>query len=87
MKGVDIKSGISSADICNEKMKKIVPEQLFLFLSALMYGKRHESPQFDHAMQRNALSVAQDILFSATSSRCKIPKRIGLAVSMKHNWK
>ena len=31
-KRVDIKSGISSADICDKKMKKIVPEQLFLFL-------------------------------------------------------
>ena len=80
-KGVDIKSGISSADICDEKMEKIVPEQLFLFLSVLMCGKRHESPQFDHDMQKNVLSVAQDILFPATSSRCIITKHI---VSMKH---
>ena len=65
-------------------MKKIVPEQLFLFLSILMFGKRPESSQFDHDMQRKVLSVTQDILFSATSTRCKTPKHIGLAVSMKH---
>ena len=65
-------------------MKKIVSEQLFLFLSVLMFGKRPESPQFDNDMQRKVLSVAQDILFSAPSSCCKTPKHIGLAVSMKH---
>ena len=32
----------------------------------------------------DVLSVAQDILFSTTSSRCKTPKHIDLAVSMKH---
>ena len=36
--GLDITSRITSEDICAENMKKIVPEQLYIFLSVLMFG-------------------------------------------------
>ena len=46
-KGVDIKSGISSADRLFQNN--------FLFLSVLMYGKHLESPPFDHMQKRSFL--------------------------------
>ena len=80
-KGVDIKFGISSADICDEKMKKVIPELLLLFLLVLMFGKRPESPQFDHDMQK-VLSVAQDISMKYLSKMVlKLLHSLGHSVS------
>ena len=47
MVGLDITSKITSEDICAESMKKIVPEQLFIFLSVLMFGRYPESSHCD----------------------------------------
>ena len=46
--GLDITSRITSEDICAKNMKKIVPEQLFIFLSVLMFGR---SPGSSHCDQ------------------------------------
>ena len=83
-KGLDIKSKITSEDICIENMKKIVPETLFTFLSVLMFGRNPELSHCDPDIERRVLAVAHDIIFSATNSRCKTPKHVGLAVSVKH---
>ena len=83
-KGSDMKSKITSEDICIENMKKIVPETLFTFLSVLMFGRNPELSHCDPDIERTVLAVAQDIIFSATNSRCKTPKHVGLAVSVKH---
>ena len=63
---------------CAENMKKIVSEQLFLFLSVLIFGRCPESSHCYPDIERRILAVAQDIIFSATNSRCKIPKHVGL---------
>ena len=78
--GLDITSKITSEDICAQNMKMIVPEQLFIFLSVLMFGRCPESFHCDPDIERRILAVAQDIIFSAT----KTSKHVGLAVSMKH---
>ena len=82
--GLDVTSKITSEDICAEYMKKIVPGQLFIFLSVLMFRRCPESSQCDPGIERRILAVAQDIIFSATNSRCKTSKHVGLAMSMKH---
>ena len=68
--GLDITSRITSEDICAENMKKIVPEQLFIFLSVLMFGRCPESSYCDPDIKRRILAVAQDIISSATNSSC-----------------
>ena len=65
-------------------MKKIDSEQLFIFLSVLMFGRCPESSHCDPDIERRILAVTQDIIFPATNSRCKTPKHVGLAMSMKH---
>ena len=49
-----------------------------------MFGRSPQLSQCDPAIDRRILAAAQDIIFSTTNSRCKTPKHVGLAMSMKH---
>ena len=75
---------IDTNDISEEMEERIVPPELYQFLCTLMMGESTENVKKDSAGHRRVLSTAQDIIFAASNSRCKTPKHVGLAVSVKH---
>ena len=65
-------------------MTKVVPDDLYYFLCLLMFGKNPDSVHAEPDLNRRVLAVAQDIVYCASNSRCKTPKHVILAVSVKH---
>lgn len=84
LKEIPIKDCIDSEDISTERIEQLVPEDLFTFLSFLTTGKMPSDVRNDLTLNRRVLSIAQDIIYATTSARCRTPKHVGLAISVKH---
>ena len=84
IEGLTLNPCVDSSDICGGKAEHIVPHMLYNFLSALMTGKLPEDVQLNPEQHRRVLAIAQDIIYTTTNSRCKTPKHVGLAMSIKH---
>ncbi len=82
---------ITPEDICIEKCKCMVPDNLYNFLAWVLEG---DKPQSDHVLHEHVhcsdtvnqqiLSIAQDLIFVSRNSRVKTPKHVSLALTVRN---
>lgn len=72
--GISVKP-LDPKDITNEKVNNIVPCKLKTFLSRVCLERPDK--------EKKVLSIAQDIISLNTNGRKKMPKQVGLAISLK----
>ena len=81
MKGISTNPAVNPCDISIERAEKCVPDELYEFLGLLMFGKKAADIRTDDSLHMQVLAVGQDIAYSASNSRCKTPKHVGVAIS------
>ena len=82
--GVSTNPAIYSRYICIDKAVEVVPRDLYEFLCLRLTGMHADDVDKDDRKHRRVLAIAQDIVFYISNARCKTPKHVGLAISVKH---
>ena len=83
--GLSINPVIDYIDMSNERAMMLVPQELYEFVHVLLFGLRcNNIYDSNDATHRRVLSLSQDIIYTVNSSRCKTPKHVGLALTLKH---
>ena len=82
--GISVNPCVDSKDICNERATSLVPDNLYDFLSQVMTGKTGNETKNVSEEHRRVLAVAQDVIYTATGSRCKSSKHVGIAMAVHH---
>ena len=83
--GISYKPCIVSSDICNGNVEKMTPAELHNVLCLLITGRSQDSLGENNSQHANILAVAQDIIYMTSSKRCKTPKHVAFAISIKHS--
>ena len=78
VEGISI-NPLDPADISIDVVKNIIPKKLNDFLSHICLAKRTKEKE------KKVLSIAQDIVSLQSSGRKRMPKHVGLAVSLKNS--
>ena len=83
--GLSINTVIDYNDMSNERAMMLVPQELYEFVHVLLFGLRCNSIyDSNDAIYRIVLSLSPDIIHLVNTSRCKTPKHVGLALTLKH---
>ena len=90
VKGINI-SPPTSDDISLEKAVEIVPDKLYMLLRWILEGDKGNNPislarenTDNEELNREILSVAQDIIYISSHGQKDTPKHVDLAVSLRH---
>ena len=90
VKGINI-SPPKRGDISLEKAAEIIPDKLYMFLRWIFEGDKGNNPisfarenTDNEELNREILSVAQDIIYISSHGQKNTPKHISLAVSLRH---
>ena len=70
---------LNPEDISLAAMEKVVPEHLKHFVQCLCGASEHKLPKI--------VSIAQSIIFMSSYAQKKMPKQVGLGVSLKSKSK
>ncbi|XP_078679324.1 uncharacterized protein LOC144914979 [Branchiostoma floridae x Branchiostoma belcheri] len=86
VKGIVIQP-VNVEDLTEERAKALVPEELYWFLCSLIsndenFGASCRTPASKD--ERQILALSQDIIFATSRGRIKMPKHVGLGVSVRH---
>ena len=90
-KGINM-TPLDNDDLTLHKSKEIIPQSLYWILRWIVTTAEHEVEAFgnhsssckNEADERHILMIAQDIIHSASHGRQKMPKQIGLGMTLRH---
>ena len=86
--GIDI-NPLNVKDLQLSTAKILLPETLYWLIRWIITGEQYSEPSFSSsastsADKRKILMTAQDLVHCASNARIKLPKHIGLGMSVKH---
>jgi hypothetical protein len=80
------RASLPSPDDWLNAAERLVPDRLYSFLQCVLYGTPDDGlhGSVNESSHRAVLSIAQDMIYTASNGSVKPPKHIGLAVSLHH---
>jgi len=86
--GIDI-NPLNVEDLQLSTAKMLLPETLYWLIRWIITGEQNSEPSFSSSASTSAdeqkiLMTAQDLVHCASHARIKLPKHIGLGMSVKH---
>lgn len=85
-KGIDI-NPLNIGDLQLETAKVLLPQSLYWLIRWIVTGEQysdHSPSNGNTTDERNIIMAAQDLVHCASHARVKLPKHIGLSMSVKH---
>ena len=78
-------------DVSLDSARRIIPSRLYWLVRIMLTSDDSGIEDFDHPTpcgktdkERQVISIAQDIIHCASNARVKLPKQIGLAMTVRH---